>query len=50
MIPSYGSRCICSFRYFLVRPYTFEFLSGICAFFEIIGMAKMAQKEIIQII
>lgn len=50
MIPSFGSRCICNFRFFLVRPYTYEFLSVICTFFEIIGMAKMALKEITQIV
>lgn len=44
------NQCYCKHKYFLVRPYTYELLSAIQPFFEIIGISKMHYEEINQVI
>ena len=45
-LPRVGKHCICQLRFFLVRPYTYELLSAIQPFFEIIGISHLPFKEL----
>lgn len=45
-----GDKCCCGLKFYRVRPYTFQFLSVIQQFYEIIGMAELSFKELNQIV
>lgn len=49
-MPKFKKHCSCRFKLFLVRPYTYEILSAIQPFFEIIGSSNLHYKELKQII
>lgn len=45
-MPKFKGICCCHLKFYLVRPYTFEFLSVLHPFYEIIGMADVSFKEL----
>lgn len=49
-MPKFEGRCTCTLKFFLIRPYAFQFLSNISNFFEIVGIAELPFKELNQIV